>query len=229
MHKLSLVLVLGLLASVAPSLAAVAASSVEVHQYDGDLNRGSYIVKVRDGAQKSGVMNRITSLLGGDTKVTHDWDPQFFNGFAGSPFRPCACVVLGSNQIGVGTFGDSIIEALKSNIDVEYIAEDGIMKTFVDQYVELWPSVGSCYSNPHARNDAPWNLARVSTRTRLPKQDALALDYVYQYLAEPGRGVDIYVVDTGLFFVRFRPESISTSTSEGVFVDHVRELRSDGL
>ena len=92
MHKLSLFL--GLLASVTPSLAAAAASSAEVHRYEGEVNKGSYIVKVRDGAQKSGVMNRIGSLLGGNAKVTHDWGSEFFNGFAGSSSRPCACVVL---------------------------------------------------------------------------------------------------------------------------------------
>ena len=86
MYKLSLVL--GLFASAAPSLAAAAASSVEVHRYDGPVNRGSYIVKVRDGASKSGVLDRIGTLLRGNTKVTHDWDSEFFNGFAGSLFRP---------------------------------------------------------------------------------------------------------------------------------------------
>ena len=136
----SLSLVLGLLASVTPSLAAVAASSAEVHKYDGDVNPGSYIVKVRDGAQKSAVMNRIMGFLGGSTKVTHDWDSQFFNGFAGSSFRPCPCVAIGPNQTVTGNFGDNVIEVLKSSIDVEYIAEDGIVKTFVDQYVELYSS-----------------------------------------------------------------------------------------
>jgi len=141
MHKLSLVL--GLLASVTPSLAAVAASSAEVHKYEGEVNKGSYIVKVRDGAQKSSVMNRIGSFLDGNTKVTHDWDPGFFNGFAGSSFRPCAYVVLRPNQTVVGNFGDNIVEVLKSSIDVEYIAEDGIMTTFDVQCVEVWSSVGS--------------------------------------------------------------------------------------
>ena len=135
MHKLSLAL--SLLASVTSSLAAAAASSAEIHKYDGDVNEGSYIVKVRDGAQKSGVLNRIASSLGGNTKVTHDWDSQFFNGFAGSSFCPRSCVVLEPNPIVAGNFGDDIIEVLKSSIDVEYIAEDGIMKTFIDQYVEL--------------------------------------------------------------------------------------------
>ena len=208
MYKLFLVF--GLLASVNPSLAAATASSAEVHKYAGEVNKGSYIVKVRDGAQKSGVLDRIGSFLGGNAKVTHDWDPSFFNGFAGSSFRARACVILDPSRIVIGTFGDSIIEVLKSSIDVEYIAEDGIMTTFDVQYVGLWSSVRLCYSNLHVRNDAPWNLARISTRARLTKQDPLALNYEYQYLPNPGSGVDIYVVDTGLFFpLHLRPKSIS--------------------
>ena len=225
MHKLSLALCL--LASVIPSLAAVPASSVVVQKYDGDVNEGSYIVKVRDGAQKSTVLSGIASMLGGDNKVTHDWDS--LNSFAGEPFHPCSCVASRSNRVAVGYFDGNLLGALLSSMDVEYIAEDGIMKTSVDQYVELWLPVGLCYSNPRVRTDAPWNLARVSTRAKLSEQDPYALDYTYRYNDKPGFGVDIYVVDTGLFFIPFRPKSISTSTSEGIFVDHVRELRSGGL
>ena len=54
--------------------------------------------------------------------------------FAHTPVAP------GPNEITVGSFRDDAIEVLKSSIDVEYIAEDGIMKTFVDQYVKSWPS-----------------------------------------------------------------------------------------
>ena len=198
MYKLFLVLCL--LVSVTPSLAAATASSVEVYKFDGKVNKGSYIVKIRDGAQKSGVLDRIGSFLGGNTKVTHNWGSSFFNGFAGPSFLPRACVILGPNQIVIGNFGDNIVEVLKSSIDVEYIAEDGIMTTYDVQYVGLWSSNRLCCLNLHVRNDAPWNLARISTRTRLTNQDPSALDYVHQYLPDPGRGVDIYVVDTGLLF-----------------------------
>lgn len=210
MYKLSILL--GLLASVAPSLAAAAASSADVHRYDGEVNKGSYIVKLRDGAQKSAVMSRIGSFLGGNTRITHDWTPNFFNGFAGSSFHPRTCVILGPNRVVIGYFGDDVIEVLKSSIDVEYIAEDGIMSAFdvegpvavMDppntQYVGLSPSVRLCYSDPHTRADAPWGLARISTRIKLVNQDPLALDYEYRYLPNPGNGVNIYVVDTGSFF-----------------------------
>lgn len=209
MYKLSILL--GLLASVTPSLAAAAASSADVHRYDGEVNEGSYIVKLRDGAQKSTVLSRIGSFLGGNTRITHEWDPNFFNGFAGSSTHPSTCVILGPNYVDVGYFGDDVIEVLRSSVDVEYIAEDGIMSTFdtkhpaavMDppniQWVGLSPSVRLCHLDPHIRADAPWGLARISTRTKLVNQDPLALYYEYKYLPNPGRGVDIYVVDTGLF------------------------------
>lgn len=152
---------------------------------------------------------------------------QRFRRFAIPPM--CLRAVLGPNYIVAGNFDDSVIEVLKANTDVEYIAEDGIVQTFVDQYVELLSPVGTRYSNPHARNGAPWNLARVSTRSWPANQDPFSSNYTYSYLPSPGSGVDIYVVDTGLFFVHFRPEIISTSTSKGIFVSHVREPCSNAL
>ncbi|KAF9651864.1 serine protease [Thelephora ganbajun] len=187
MHKLSLVL--GLLASVTPSLAAVATPFVEVQKYDGEVNKGSYIVRVRDGVPKSGVISRIGNLLDGDTKVTHDWDPEFFNGFAGK-------------------FSDNVIEVLESSIEVEYIAEDGIMTT------------------SDVQNDAPWGLARVSTRKKLAKQDPFALDYQYQYLSNPGVGVDIYVVDTGIFIDH--PDFEGRARWGGVFCQECAEADGNG-
>jgi cerevisin len=116
-----------------------------------------------------------------------------------------APVILGLNQGFAGYFDDDVLSALKSSMDVEYIAEDGIMSTSDVQYVKPPPSVGSCHSNPSARPDASWNLARVSTRDELVDQDPFDLTYTYEYSSGPGSGVDIYVVDTGSFPpVRFR-------------------------
>lgn len=82
MHKLSLFL--GVLASVTTSLAAVPIPQVQMYKYDGPVNQGSYIVKVRDGVDKAGVMTLIGSLTGGSAKVTHNWNAGFYNAFAGS-------------------------------------------------------------------------------------------------------------------------------------------------
>ena len=79
----SLPIFLGLLASVTSSLAAVPIPQVPMHKFDGPVNQGSYIVKVRDGVDKTGVLSLIGSLTGGDTKVTHNWNSEFFNAFAG--------------------------------------------------------------------------------------------------------------------------------------------------
>ena len=81
MHSLSLLL--GLLASVTSSLTAVPIPQVQMYKYDGPVNHGSYIVKVRDGVDKTGVLSLIESLTGADDKVTHDWNPNFYNAFAG--------------------------------------------------------------------------------------------------------------------------------------------------
>ena len=81
MHSLSLFL--GLLVSVTPSLAAVPIPHVQMYKHNGPVNQGSYIVKVRDGVDKTGVLNLIESLTGGDAKVTHDWSPDYYNAFAG--------------------------------------------------------------------------------------------------------------------------------------------------
>ena len=89
MHTLSLFL--SLVTSATFSFAAVTTPSVQVYQYDGPVNEGSYIVKMLEDADKTSVLSMITSLSGGDT-VTHDWSPEFFNGFAG--LSPCTGAIL---------------------------------------------------------------------------------------------------------------------------------------
>jgi cerevisin len=79
------------------------------------------------------------------------------------------------------------------------------MDAFDVQYVRPPPSVERGHSDPSLRTDASWNLARVSSSTKLTNQDPFALDYEYKYLPEPGSGIDIYVVDTGLFSRLLQP------------------------
>ena len=79
---------------------------------------------------------------------------------------------------------------------------------------------------PISRPNAPWNLARISTRKKLEDQDPKDLTFPYNYdPSKLGNGVDIYVIDTGLFSVSpsFHP-SISTSASAGIYIEHVRAL-----
>ena len=77
---------------------------------------------------------------------------------------------------------------------------------------------------PFSRNNAPWNLARISTRNELTNQNSKDLTFPYNYdPSKLGNGVDIYVIDTGLFSVSpsFH-RSIPTSALAGIYTDHVR-------
>lgn len=195
MHKLPSIL--SLLASAFLSFAAVTVSPAPVYRYDGPVNEGCYFVKVRDDANKTAVLDLLNNLTGGATGLTHQWDPSFFNGFAGSSSYPYLFVMFEPDQGAIGYFHSGIISALQSSADVEFIEEDGIMSAFDIQYVEPLASVRACYSIAPTRTNASWNLARMSTRKKLSSKDPLALTYQYGYDPNPGSGVDIYVVDSG--------------------------------
>lgn len=142
-----------------------------------------------------------------------------------------AHVIVAPNRVIIGNFDQSAIDAFRSNPNVEYVSENGIMSAFDTQYVESSSSIKSLRSNTSVRNNAPWNLARISTRDKLVKQNPFALDFQYNYKGStPGKDVDIYVVDTGLlFFVCSLHESISPSTLLGILITHVRQPSSGWL
>jgi len=80
-----------------------------------------------------------------------------------------------------GELDAAAVNTLRASSDVEYISEDGILHIFDTQ------------------TDAPWGLGRISQPATLTNQDASALTFTYTYDATPGAGVDIYVIDTGVF------------------------------
>ncbi|KAG9223385.1 hypothetical protein PLEOSDRAFT_1095843 [Pleurotus ostreatus PC15] len=80
-----------------------------------------------------------------------------------------------------GTFSEKALSVLRSSPDVESISEDGIMQAFAVQ------------------TDAPWGLARLSSTGRLVNTNASALTFSYTYDSVGGAGVDVYVVDTGIY------------------------------
>ncbi|RDB21646.1 Cuticle-degrading protease [Hypsizygus marmoreus] len=125
-----------------------------VEKYQGQTT-GKYIVKLKDGASKSAIFSKLKN-----STVTHDW--KLINGFAGD-------------------LDSATVNLLRASPDVEYIAEDGIVHTFVTQ------------------TNAPWGLARLSQDARLSNQDTSALTFTYTYDASAGAGVDIYIIDTGVF------------------------------
>ncbi|KAJ3483614.1 hypothetical protein NLI96_g6193 [Meripilus lineatus] len=82
-----------------------------------------------------------------------------------------------------GRFSERTLNLLRANPDVEYIAEDGIVS--IDSTV--------------TQTNAPWGLSRISQNARLTNQNSAALTFTYKYDSTAGTGVDIYVVDTGVY------------------------------
>jgi hypothetical protein len=81
----TLYLLLGLLASVTPSLTAIVpALSAPLVKYDGRVVPGSYIVKLHDGADKGAVMTLLGTVAGAVFEVTQQWGSDFINALAGS-------------------------------------------------------------------------------------------------------------------------------------------------
>ncbi|PPQ72490.1 hypothetical protein CVT24_003253 [Panaeolus cyanescens] len=76
---------------------------------------------------------------------------------------------------------ENTLNELRASKDVELITEDGIMEAFATQ------------------TNAPWGLQRISQRAKLSSTSTTALTYTYNYDATAGRGVDIYIVDTGIY------------------------------
>ncbi|KAK0202296.1 serine protease [Desarmillaria ectypa] len=80
-----------------------------------------------------------------------------------------------------GVLDDAALNSIRAHPDVETIAQDGIV------------SITTTQSN------APWGLARISQRSALGSSDTSALTYKYNYDPSGGAGVDVYVVDTGIY------------------------------
>ncbi|PBK68565.1 peptidase 1 [Armillaria solidipes] len=80
-----------------------------------------------------------------------------------------------------GVLDDNDLNSIRANPDIESIAQDGIVSVTTTQ------------------TNAPWGLARISQRAALGSSDTSALTYRYNYDPSDGAGVDVYVVDTGIY------------------------------
>ncbi|KAF8645749.1 hypothetical protein AX16_007616 [Volvariella volvacea WC 439] len=76
---------------------------------------------------------------------------------------------------------EEALNALRASDEVDYITEDGIATITATQ------------------TNAPWGLGRISQDGRLSNQNAAALTFTYTYDNSAGAGVDVYVVDTGVY------------------------------
>ncbi|KAK0202140.1 serine protease [Desarmillaria ectypa] len=79
-----------------------------------------------------------------------------------------------------GILDDETLNDIRAHPDVATVAEDGIVSITTIQ------------------TDAPWGLNRISQSKALTTSDTSALTYTYTYDAA-GDGVDVYVVDTGIY------------------------------
>ncbi|KAG6887663.1 hypothetical protein C0995_013688 [Termitomyces sp. Mi166 len=147
------------------------ASLVPVEKVKGETS-GRYIVRLKPGVNQSSFFD-ATNIV-----TTYNW--TVINGFAGdlryshrdNPF----------NQIQ-GEFTEDQIDTLHAHDDVESITEDGITRLAAVE----------------TQNNATWGLARLSSVEKLTNQDPTLHDCQFIYETSAGLGVDIYVMDTGIY------------------------------
>jgi len=85
-----------------------------------------------------------------------------------------------------GCFDDQTIEQIRAMPEVEYIERDQIVRINNDTLAS--PDI-------KVQKGAPWGLARISHRNKL----SLSTFTKYEYAANAGDGVDVYVIDTGIY------------------------------
>ncbi|KAH6910894.1 serine protease [Coprinopsis sp. MPI-PUGE-AT-0042] len=98
-------------------------------------------------------------------------------------------VPAGAKDLGIingfsGEFDEATVQALANHDDVEYVEEDGLARgvATVTQY------------------NAGWPLKRISQAAGLgPGADVNGLGYQFQYHDSAGFGVDVYVIDSGIY------------------------------
>jgi cerevisin len=93
-----------------------------------------------------------------------------------------------------GHFDEHTLGLIRAAPEVEYVEHDSV----------VWAS--------EIQNGAPWGLARISHRERL----RLSTFQKYEFDADGGEGVDVYVIDTGNFPI-FYPVKLATDDNATPF------------
>ncbi|KAL1917144.1 uncharacterized protein VTP21DRAFT_4800 [Calcarisporiella thermophila] len=110
---------------------------------------------------------------------------------------------IGNFHALAGKFDAESLSALKSNTMVQYIEKDKIVKTLAT-VTRAISSTNATDTNDLQENmsakdiqrGAPWGLARISQRQKLPRFSLFGRRYDYD--PNGGEGIKVYVMDTGI-------------------------------
>ncbi|KAG7449973.1 uncharacterized protein BT62DRAFT_944586 [Guyanagaster necrorhizus] len=111
-------------------------------------------------------------------QMTHESDPLV------SQFSGIQQVYDGHIKGYAGKFSQNVIEQLRTAPEVEFIEKDQIVRTMEIETVDV----------SAVQRGAPWGLARISHRPKL----TFGTFTRYEYDADGGDGVDVYIIDTGI-------------------------------
>ncbi|KAK0452830.1 serine protease [Desarmillaria tabescens] len=176
---------LSLVAALAPTvLGAPHIALRDVQTFAGKVKPKGYIVTLKEGASKDELLEDLGSSV--TAVFNRILDDDALNSIRAHPGKFYSVFYL-----------KSMLTIL--SLDVESIAQDGIvpsqppsMLSYCDLF--LWPS-----ALLFDRSNAPWGLARISQTSSLGSSDTSDLTYKYNYDSSGGAGVDVYVVDTGIY------------------------------
>ncbi|KAG8862933.1 subtilisin-like serine protease [Tulasnella sp. 330] len=98
-----------------------------------DKVENSYIIKVKDDVNKKETMYWVKNHLDRDSKIVHDYDPEFYNAFS-------------------GFFSRDVINLLRDRDDIEYIREDALADLARNELITA----------PMTQYTCPWGLHRIS-------------------------------------------------------------------
>jgi cerevisin len=147
---------------------------------DSDIE-SSYIVKLKDGINITSHINSLPfsfSVEDESSPIT-DWWPEFFVGYS-------------------GIFVGAALDAVLASPDVQFVEKNGIVRCValsLTSHIKSPAQIRGCVSD----TNEPWNLQAISTQEPVGGNDVNAMTYTYSYNEPAGAGVDIYIVDSGVY------------------------------
>ncbi|KAJ4483794.1 peptidase S8/S53 domain-containing protein [Lentinula aciculospora] len=149
----------------------IPAPLIDENHIHGTINN-SYIVKFRDGSSPALVANHYNFL-----QMKHDENPLVAEDSG----------LQHVYEFGyAGYFHDDVIDQVRALPEVEYVERDQVVR--ISDEVLINPETAR-------QKSAPWGLARISHRKKL----TLGTFTKYDYVTYAGEGVDVYVIDTGVY------------------------------